>query len=126
MCRRGGEGEGALWFPVLWVILPHPAPVVPCVVVPCAPAPPVGQGARPSLGGSYADCLLEREAWLGGGGGGGLRRGDAAPYTLSGRILIIGRIDLEEQATLRQPRVRMIFSTGGTVCTNGYTLISKP
>ena len=28
------------------------------------------------------DCLLEREAWLGGGGGGrgGLRRGDAAPY----------------------------------------------
>ena len=36
------------------------------------------------------DCLLKREAWLGGGmgrgggayhgGGGGLRRGDAAPY----------------------------------------------
>ena len=44
--ERGGEGEGALWFPVLWVILPHPAPVVPCLVVPC-----VGQGARPSLGG---------------------------------------------------------------------------
>ena len=40
VCRRGGEGEGALWFPVLWVILPHPAPVVPCLVVPCAPAPP--------------------------------------------------------------------------------------
>ena len=36
VCRRGG----ALWFPVLWVILPHPAPVVPCLVVPCAPAPP--------------------------------------------------------------------------------------
>ena len=46
VCPRGGEGEGALWFPVLWVILPHPAPVVPCLVVPC-----VGQGARPSLGG---------------------------------------------------------------------------
>ena len=29
LCRRGGEGEGALWFPVLWVILPHSAPVVP-------------------------------------------------------------------------------------------------
>ena len=40
VCRRGGEGEGALWFPVLWVILPHPAPVVPGLVVPCAPAPP--------------------------------------------------------------------------------------
>ena len=42
VCRRGGEGEGegAPWFPVLWVILPHPAPVVPCLVVPCAPAPP--------------------------------------------------------------------------------------
>ena len=50
----------------------HPAPVVPCLVVPCAPA-------RMTY-----DCLLEREAWLGGGGipwGGGLRRGDAAPYT---------------------------------------------
>ena len=42
------------------------------------------------------DCLLKREAWLGGGmgrgggghtmgGGGGLRRGDAAPYIGSTR-----------------------------------------
>ena len=38
------------------------------------------------------DCLLEREAWLGGGGGGGhtigggggLRRGDAVPCMTSG------------------------------------------
>ena len=34
VCRRGGEGEGALCFPVLWVILPHPAPVVPCLELP--------------------------------------------------------------------------------------------
>ena len=38
------------------------------------------------------DCLLEREAWLGGGhtmGGGGLRRGDAAPYMgMRGGVLL--------------------------------------
>ena len=57
VCRRGGEGEGALWFPVLWVILPHPAPVVPCLVVPCAPAPPhLPIKARGlAWGGTYAD-----------------------------------------------------------------------
>ena len=56
VCRRGGEGEGALWFPVLWVILPHPAPVVPGLVVPCAPAPPRWPKARGlAWGGSYAD-----------------------------------------------------------------------
>ena len=74
VCRRGGEGEGALWFPVLWVILPHPARVVPCLVFPCAPAPPPLAKARGlAWGGAVTrmtyDCLLEREAWLGGGGG---------------------------------------------------------
>ena len=64
VCRRGGEGEGALWFPALWVILPQPRL---WWVIPPAP-----------------DCLLGREAWLGGGmpwevgGGGGAC--DAAPY----------------------------------------------
>ena len=83
VCRRGGEGEGALWFPVLWVILPHPAPGVPCLVVPC-----VGQGARPSFGGAVTrmtyDCLLKREAWLGGegwGGGGAYHGGGGVPAT---------------------------------------------
>ena len=74
VCRRGGEGEGALWFPVLWVILPHPAPVVPCLVVPCAPAPPRWPRREAQLGGAVTRmtyyCLLEQEAWLGGGGGG--------------------------------------------------------
>ena len=79
VCRRGGEGEGPcgslccglsfptppLWFPVLWFHV--------------LPLPPVGQGARPSLGGAVTrmtyDCLLEREAWLGGVGGGGAYQG---------------------------------------------------
>ena len=55
VCRRGGEGEGALWFLVLWF---H----VLWVATPRAKAKGL--------------------AWGGGaGGGGGLRRGDAAPYT---------------------------------------------
>ena len=57
VCRRGGERQGALWFPVLWVILPHPAPVVPLCVFHVlwviAPAPP---------------RLLRQEAWWEGGG----------------------------------------------------------
>ena len=86
VCRRGGEGEGALWFRVLWVILPHPAPVVPCLVVPCAPAPPRWPRREAELGGAVTrmtyDCLLEREAWLGGGGGAyHVRLGGAGPAT---------------------------------------------
>ena len=58
VCRRGGEGEGALWFPVLWITLPHPAPVVPCLVVPCVVGypshrPPFCQGERPGFGGVH-------------------------------------------------------------------------
>ena len=43
---------------MLWVILQHPAPVVPCLVVPCV----VGYSSRPP-----PPRLLRREAWLGGG-----------------------------------------------------------
>ena len=72
VCRRGGEGEGALWFPVLWF---H--------VLPLPPRWPLAWGAVTRM--TY-DCLLEREAWLGGGGGayhghgGGGGGRDAAPY----------------------------------------------
>ena len=89
VCRRGGEGQGALWFPVLWVILPHPAPVVPCVCSMCCglslPHPPVSK-ARGVVGGrghvTWMTCACLLSAGGGGHtmGGGGLRRGDAAPY----------------------------------------------
>ena len=106
VCRRGGEGQGALWFPVLWVILPHPAPVVPCVCSMCCglslPHPPVPPFAKAKglVGGRgipwgtstvtwmTCACLLSAGAGGGGGGhtmggGGGLRRGDAAPYMVT-------------------------------------------
>ena len=72
VCRSGGEGEGALWFPVLWVILPHrPCGSLSCGSM-CSRSPPLAKARGLAWGGSYVDdvCLLEREAWLGGGGGG--------------------------------------------------------
>ena len=120
VCRRGGEGEGALWFPVLWVILPHPAPGVPCLVVPC-----VGQGARPSFGEAVTrmtyDCLLKREAWLGGegwGGGGGIPWGgagacDAAPYMGGCQNLgpLLGTLHIRCRIILRNQKGTLILTT---------------
>ena len=69
VCRRGGEGEGALWFPVLWITLPHPAPVVPCLVVPCVVGypshrPPFAKARGLALGGVHTMGGV----WGGGGG----------------------------------------------------------
>ena len=68
VCRRGGEGEGALWFPVLWITLPHPAPVVPCLVVPCVVGypshrPPFAKARGLAWGGAYpGGCVGEGPA----------------------------------------------------------------
>ena len=58
------------------------------------------------------DCLLEREAWLGGGGGGayhgggggGLRRGDAAPF--------LGVLGVPYFGVLKTPRVHRTKKLG--------------
>ena len=89
-CRRG-RGEGALWFPVLWAILPHPAPVVPCLVVPCAPAPPrwprrEAYVAWRAVTRMTYDCSLEREACLGGGVGHTMGRGGGPATRRRGTI----------------------------------------
>ena len=71
LCRGGGEGEGPLRFPVLWVSFPTPPLWFPALwfhVLCIPPAPPVCQGERPGLG----------RGGSGGGGGhtmGGLPRG---------------------------------------------------
>ena len=41
VCRRGGEGEGALWFPVLWFHV--------------LPLPPLAKARGLAWGGSYVD-----------------------------------------------------------------------
>ena len=59
-----------LWFPVLWFhVLPLP---------PLAKARGLAWGAATRM--TY-DCLLEREAWLGGGGGGHTMGGGGGPAT---------------------------------------------
>ena len=84
VCRRGREGQGALWFPVLWVILPHPAPVVPCVCSMCCglslphpPVPPFAK-ARGLVGGRGIPWGTSTVTWmtcaclLSAGAGGGI------------------------------------------------------